>query len=110
MKELQRLTKNVQNNVTVKYIVKLLKAHGKELADKYGIESIKIFGSYAEGKQTETSDLDLIAVFKNTPSLIELVRIEEELGEMLGVKVDLLTEEAISPLTKPYIKEIEVLL
>lgn len=109
MKELHRLKRNEQKVKTLEDIVKLLKAHDKEVAEKYGIKSIRIFGSYTEGKQRETSDLDLIVVFEKTPSLIELVRIEEELGKMLGVKVDLLTEEAISPFIKPYIREIEVL-
>jgi len=76
----------------------------KELAEKYGIISIKLFGFYAEEKQRETSNLDLIIVFQKIPSLIELVLIEEELGKILGVKVDLLTEEAISPFIKPYIR------
>ncbi len=67
------------------------------------------FGSYAEGNQTEKSDLDMIVEFSETPTLIELVRIEEELSELLGVKVDLLTEESISPFIKPYIKEVEVI-
>ncbi|RKX53660.1 MAG: nucleotidyltransferase, partial [Thermotoga sp.] len=70
---------------------------------------LKIFGSYVERKQTETSDIDLIVEFYEVPTLIELVRIEEELTELLGVKVDLLTEESISPFIRPYIKEIEVI-
>ncbi len=110
MKELHRLKRNDQKVETLEDIVKVLKAHRKEVAEKYGIKSIRIFGSYTEGKQRETSDVDLIVVFEKTPSLIELIRIEEELGEMLGVKVDLLTDEAISPFIKPYIREVEVLL
>ncbi|WP_252228709.1 nucleotidyltransferase family protein [Caldicoprobacter algeriensis] len=109
MKELHRLKRNEQQVKTLEDIIKVLKAHGKEVAEKYGIKNIRIFGSYTEGKQRETSDLDLIVVFEKTPSLIELVRIEEELGKMVGVKVDLLTEEAISPFIKPYVREVEVL-
>jgi len=64
MKELHRLKKNGQKLKTLEDIVKVLKVHGKELTEKYGIKSIRVFGSYAEGKQREMSDLDLIGVFK----------------------------------------------
>ncbi len=94
---------------TLQEIIRILNDHRTELESKYKIKSLKIFGSYVERKQTETSDIDLIVEFYEVPTLIELVRIEEELTELLGVKVDLLTKESISPFISPYIKEIEVI-
>ena len=64
---------------------------------KYGAKRIEIFGSYARGEQKETSDLDVIVEFEKRKSLLELVGIEQELKDHLGVKVDLLTEASISP-------------
>lgn len=64
---------------------------------KYGAKKIEIFGSYARGEQKETSDLDVIVEFEKRKSLLELVGIEQELEDHLGVKVDLLTEASISP-------------
>jgi len=64
---------------------------------KYGAKRIEIFGSYARGEQKETSDLDVIVEFEKRKSLLELVGIEQELEDHLGVKVDLLTEASISP-------------
>ncbi|MDL1972859.1 MAG: nucleotidyltransferase family protein, partial [Deltaproteobacteria bacterium] len=64
---------------------------------KHGAKKIAIFGSYARGKQKETSDLDVIVEFKKRKSLLELVGIEQELEDHLGIKVDLLTEASISP-------------
>ena len=63
----------------------------------YGARRIGIFGSYARGEQRPDSDLDLLVDFRDRKSLLTLVRIERELSEKLGVKVDLLTEKAISP-------------
>jgi len=63
---------------------------------KYKIKEIKIFGSYAKGEQKETSDIDIIVDFEEIPTFIEFVKIQEELESLLGVKVDLLTEESIS--------------
>jgi len=87
-------------------IIKILTEHKEELRKKYKIKGIKIFGSYARGEQKETSDIDIIVDFEETPTLIELLRVEEEIGRILGIKVDLLTEESISPFIKPYIKEV----
>ncbi|MCD6100053.1 MAG: nucleotidyltransferase family protein [Candidatus Marinimicrobia bacterium] len=87
-------------------IIKILTEHKEELKEKYKIKEIKIFGSYARGEQTETSDIDIIVDFEETPTLIELLRVEEEIERILGIKVDLLTEESISPFIKPYIKEV----
>ena len=78
---------------------------------KHGAKKIAIFGSYARGKQKETSDLDVIVEFKKRKSLLELVGIEQELEDALGIKVDLLTRASISPyLIERIEKESKVLL
>jgi predicted nucleotidyltransferase len=94
---------------TIKEIKEILERNRKKLEKEYNIKSIKIFGSYAEGKQKEKSDIDLIVDFKKTPTFIELIKIEEEISKLLDTKVDLLTEEGISPYIKPYIKEVNIL-
>lgn len=64
---------------------------------KHGVRKIGLFGSYARGEERPESDLDLLVDFRDQKSLLTLVRIERELSESLGIKVDLLTEQAISP-------------
>lgn len=64
---------------------------------KYNARHIGIFGSFARGEAGPGSDLDLLVDFKERKSLLTLVRIERELSEAVGMKVDLLTEQAISP-------------
>jgi len=94
---------------TIKEIKEILERNRKKLEKEYNIKSIKIFGSYVEGRQKEKSDVDLIVDFKKTPTFIELIKIEEEISKLLDTKVDLLTEEGISPYIKPYIKEVNIL-
>ena len=62
-----------------------------------GARKIAIFGSYARNEQKPGSDIDIIVEFSGRKSLLELVRIERELSESLGIRVDLLTEKSISP-------------
>ncbi|MBU4300377.1 MAG: nucleotidyltransferase family protein [Nanoarchaeota archaeon] len=70
-----------------------------------GAKRIRIFGSYARGEQTPKSDIDVLVEFRDRKSLLDFVRIEREVSEEVGKKVDLLTENAISPYLKDRIKK-----
>ena len=63
----------------------------------YGVNRIGVFGSYARGEANPESDLDIMVEFSGRKSLLDMVGIEQELSEALGIKVDLLTEKSISP-------------
>ena len=68
-----------------------------------------IFGSMARGEAKKKSDIDLVIRFSKRKSLLAVVRLERELTEALGRKVDLLTEGAISPYMREQIlKEMQV--
>ena len=69
-----------------------------------GARKIGIFGSYAQGTADTSSDIDLLVEFAHIKSLLELVKIERELSELLHIKIDLLTENSISPLLIDRIK------
>ena len=57
--------------------------------------SVGIFGSFARGESTEKSDIDILVKFKVAPSLLTLIKLENELSDLLGIKVDLITTGAI---------------
>jgi len=65
--------------------------------DKKGAIKIFVFGSYVRGEENPDSDIDIIVDFKESKSLLELIEIEQELTEIIGIKVDLLTPKSISP-------------
>ena len=58
---------------------------------------LAVFGSSARADADAGSDVDLLVRFSKRKSLLDLVRIERELSETVGRKVDLLTEASISP-------------
>jgi predicted nucleotidyltransferase len=73
------------------------------------VSMVGIFGSMARGEAKKKSDIDLLVRFSKRKSLLAVVRLERELSEALGRKVDLLTEGAISPYLKERIlKETQV--
>jgi predicted nucleotidyltransferase len=71
---------------------------------QHGITKLEIFGSVARGEATAGSDVDLIATFDEHPGL-QIVAIEEAMGELLGVRVDLLTRESVDEMTNPFRRE-----
>lgn len=56
---------------------------------------VGIFGSYARGDNKKGSDIDILVKFKESPSLLTLIKLENDLSEILGVKVDLVTTGAL---------------
>jgi uncharacterized protein len=61
----------------------------------FNAEKIGLFGSYARMEDTSESDIDILVKFKNTLTLLEIARIHRELSQILGKKVDLVTESSI---------------
>jgi uncharacterized protein len=70
-----------------------------------GATKVAVFGSYVRNEETPESDIDVIMDFERPIGLLEFVGIEQDLSEQIGVKVDLLTEESISPYIIDYIKK-----
>jgi predicted nucleotidyltransferase len=64
---------------------------------KYGVSSLAVFGSFARDEATPDSDLDLLVSFAVRIGLLRMVALERELSELVGRKVDLQTEAALSP-------------
>jgi predicted nucleotidyltransferase len=67
------------------------------LCRRYQVASLKVFGSVARGEEHQDSDIDILVQFVHPVSLLTLVRLERELSDLFGRKVDLLTEQALSP-------------
>ena len=75
------------------------------LKERYQVETIGVFGSFARGEQTPKSDIDILVEFfePNTIDLFDFIRLEEFLSRKLGTKVDLVTKRALKPLIKDQI-------
>ena len=68
-----------------------------DLCRQYQVASLKVFGSVARGDEREDSDIDILVRFVRPVSLLTLVRLERKLSDLFGRKVDLVTEQGISP-------------
>ena len=62
-----------------------------------GVTKSSIFGSYARGDFNEQSDIDMLVELPEKSSLLDLVKLEDQLKEILNKDVDLLTFNSLSP-------------
>ena len=67
-----------------------------ELAARHGASRVRIFGSVARGEANASSDLDLIVRFEPGRSLLDQGGLLMDLQDLLGIRVDLISEGALS--------------
>jgi len=80
------------------------------ILSRYDAERIAIFGSYARGDAKSRSDIDILVRFARPKSLIQIVQIEDEIKKSIHMKVDLVTEKAVSPYLEASIHRDEVVI
>lgn len=82
---------------TLDEIKKIINERRQELKDKYKITEIGIFGSYVRGEQKKKSDVDILVVFGEPISLLDLVGAENYISDLIRTKVDLVPKEDVRP-------------
>lgn len=65
------------------------------MAEKRGARNVRVFGSAARGETDEKSDIDFLVDLEPGRSLLDLGGLWWELNELLGVKVDVVTERGL---------------
>ncbi len=85
-------------------VIRKLKDHQDYLSSEYGLRRIGIFGSYAQGTQSEESDIDIIVEFAS-PIGLKFVDFTEFIENMLGKKTDILTPAGVNGIRNPNIAQ-----
>src|ERR1035437_8135187 len=67
------------------------------LAEAYRTEKVRVFGSVAREDNTQLSDVDLLVSPRPGCSLFDLGGLLEDLQDLLGCRVDLVTEDGLKP-------------
>jgi len=72
------------------------------LKEKFEVETIGFFGSYSRGEQRKRSDGDILVVFSQDARVgfFRFLELEEYLSGKLGMKVDLVTKDALKSALK----------
>ncbi len=65
------------------------------VAARHGARAVRIFGSVARGEETPASDLDLLVEFEPGRSLLDQIALAQDLEDLLGREVDVVTEKGL---------------
>ena len=68
-----------------------------QIAMRHGAANIRVFGSRARGEARPESDADLLVTVGQHTSLLDIVAIKQDLEDLLGAAVHVVTEDALSP-------------
>lgn len=82
---------------SIEEIKAILRERRGELAIRYGVTEIGIFGSCMRGDASVHSDIDVLVSFNRPVGFFEFLELEDVLSDWLGAKVDLVTRAALKP-------------
>jgi len=81
--------------MTTLQLIQQRKHEIEQIAAKYGAHNLRVFGSVARGEAGPESDLDLLVQFDANRSLFDLVTMSQELEDLFGRHVEVVTEQAL---------------
>jgi len=84
-------------------VLETLVSHQQDL-QRFGVQSLRLFGSVARDEGTPGSDVDLLVVFEESPSFSRFMKLRIFLEDLLGVKVDLVTESGLKDRVRPFVE------
>ena len=69
----------------------------RRIAERHKAAEVRVFGSVARGEDRPGSDLDLLVRFLPEASLFDQVGMAQEIEDLLGVRVDVVSEGGLTP-------------
>lgn len=85
-------------------IQRRLEEHREDLT-VFGVKSLALFGSVAQGEARPESDLDVLVEFKGPATFDWYMGLKFFLEELFGCRVDLVTRKALKPRLRPYVEK-----
>ena len=85
-------------------VTKVLQAQTTELR-RFGVKSLRLFGSVARDEAAPGSDVDLLVGFEKPPGFSTFMKLRIFLEDLLDAKVDLITESGLRDRVRPYVEK-----
>ncbi len=85
-------------------VISILEEHSEEY-ERFGVKSLRLFGSVARDEAKAGSDVDVLVDFYGPPTFLGYMRFRFFLEDLLGTKVDLITESGLRDRVRPYVEK-----
>jgi len=86
-------------------VLSLLAQHKQELARRFGVTNLALFGSTARNAARPDSDVDVLVTFDGPSTSARYFGTQFYLEDILGCPVDLVTDKSLRPELRPYITQ-----
>ena len=86
--------------MTIRQRLQLFKPDVLAVARRHGASNLRIYGSIVKGQEHNGSDLDLLVDLSADQTLLGLIRLRQELEDLLGCPVDVTEAETLHPLIR----------
>lgn len=80
-----------------------------QIAKEYNINKIYLFGSYARGEETDSSDIDML-ISSDTLDILSMSRLKQQLTDVFDTEVDVVSDTSVSDVFRFLIKDDEILI
>ena len=82
-----------------------LHIHLDEVRNRFGVKTLRLFGSVARDSASEYSDIDLLVAFEGPPTFRGYMDLRIYLEDLLGCRVDLITEAGLRDQVRPFVEK-----
>ena len=86
-------------------IIALLAERRQEIAVRFGVKQVALFGSAARDELNATSDVDVLVEFEGPATVAAYMDFKFYLEDLLGRPVDLVTDKALRKELRPYVEK-----
>jgi predicted nucleotidyltransferase len=86
-------------------ILHTLSAHRQELAQRFGVKQLSLFGSAARDQLRDDSDVDVLVEFEGDATYEGYFKLQDYLEALLGRSVDLVTERGLKPRARKHVQK-----
>lgn len=91
--------------MTRRRALEMLTRSKPELQARFGVTRLALFGSTARDTAESGSDVDVLVAFNGPATSKRFFGVQFYLEDLLGCRVDLVTEKALRPELRPYIEQ-----
>lgn len=99
------LHSSTRAGMTRNEVLDFLRAHKDELARRFGVGDIALFGSYSRDEAKKNGDIGILVRFDRPPTPRSFFGTQFYLGDRLGRRVDMVTHKALRMEFLPYVEE-----